>query len=322
MRLVTLKGVNGGTAGLIIGDEVLVLETALSALGEVAGLPRDVAGLLAAGDGALVRLRELQEQVTENPDSAEHLRSCGGLKKVVEGSLLAPLPRPSLVLSCGANYRDHLAEMGAPVPSKPVAFLKSPHSVIGPDSAIRIPPDHASMVDWEAEVCGVIGRTCHRVSEDEALDYVAGYTMIIDVSARDWAKGFIELPEQAPPGESASAWEQNLLGKQFPTFCPMGPTVATKEEISDSNSINFSLKVNGETKQSASTSNQVFSLSALIAYYSQWYTFQPGDIISTGSPSGVGFGLNPPQFLRPGDVVTVEADGIGTMNNPVAASNG
>lgn len=322
MRLVTLKGVDGGTAGLIIGDEVLVVETAFSVLGEVASLPRDVAGLLAAGDSALKRLAELQERVTESPGSAERLRSCGGLKNVAEGSLLAPLPRPTLVLSCGANYSEHLAEMGVPAPAKPVAFLKSPHSVIGPDSAIRIPPDHPSMVDWEAEVCGVIGRTCHRVSEEEALDYVAGYTMIVDVSARDWAKEFTELPEQAPPGRSASAWDQNLLGKQFPTFCPMGPTVATKDEFSDSNSIHFSLKVNGETKQSACTSDQVFNLSALISYYSQWYVFKPGDVVSTGSPSGVGFGLNPPQFLQPGDVVTVEAGGIGIMNNPVAAWNG
>ena len=322
MRLVTVRGANRGTAGLLIGDEVLVVETALSILGEADGLPSDVAGLLAEGDGALTRLRELQEQLTGNSDRAERLRWYGGLKKVEEGSLLAPLPRPGLVLSCGANYEDHVAEMGVPVPVKPVAFLKSPHSVIGPDSAIRLPPGNASMVDWEAEFCGVIGRPCHRVTEDAALDYVAGYTMIVDVSARDWVKNFTELPEQAPPGQAASAWEQNLLGKQFPTFCPMGPAVTTKDEIPDPNSLKFSLKVNGVTKQSACTDNLVFSLAALIAYYSQWYIFRPGDIVSTGSPSGVGFGSNPPEFLRPGDVVTTEADGIGTMTNPVAAWNG
>lgn len=319
MQLVTLDGPIGGGAGVVIGDEVLELDAALHTLGRRPPLPRTVEGLLAAPDGALRYVDDLRLHVQSEPDTAERLRGSGSLKSLATSALLAPLPFPRLVLSCGANYRAHLAEMGSPVPTKPVAFLKNPHAVIGPNAPIRLPAGHDRMVDWEAEFCGVIGRTCHRVDVDEALDYIVGYTMMIDVSARDWAAEVFQ-PQAAP--DVVAAWDANILGKQFATFCPMGPTIATKDEISDPALANFSLKVGTETKQSACTSDLVFSLAALIAHYSQWYTFHPGDVISTGSPSGVGFGRNPPEFLRPGDTVTVEAEGIGRMTNPVIESGG
>jgi 2-keto-4-pentenoate hydratase/2-oxohepta-3-ene-1,7-dioic acid hydratase in catechol pathway len=172
------------------------------------------------------------------------------------------------------------------------------------------------MVDWEAEFCGVIGRICHNVSAQEALDYVAGYTMINDVSARNWVKPMAQLSGL----EATQAWDQNLLGKQFPTFCPMGPAVATKDEITNSNKVSFELKLNGKVMQSANTDDLAFDLAALISFYSQFHVFRPGDVISTGSPAGVGMGRKPFVFLKPGDIVEIRADGIGTMKNLVASA--
>lgn len=312
MRLVTIDTPKGGSAGIALGDEYLEIAGALAVTGGDP-LPRELAALLAGGQGVLDRLRALTGEVTASPELAARLRSAGALLPGASAPLLAPLPAPGRILSCGANYKSHLAEMKSNLGTKPVAFLKNPGAVIGPDAAIVLPAGHDRMVDWEAEFCGVIGRTCHAVSVEEALDYVVGYTMIIDVSARDWVKPFHTLPAM----DAIAAWEENLLGKQFATFCPMGPAVATSDEFRDPAAAHFSLKVNGETKQAACTDDLVFSLATLISYYSQWYTFEPGDVITTGAPAGVGFGMSPQEFLQPGDVVTVEAEGIGLMNIPV-----
>jgi acylpyruvate hydrolase len=316
MRLSTLTN---GRAALLVGAEVLEIDAALTALDGQSDLPLQLESFLpelVTEDKALQPLRRLQDAITSGDTVASRLRQLAIMKPLTPGMLLAPLPSPRLVLCCGANYRSHIAEMGVPLPEKPVAFLKNPRAVIGPDSPIKLPRGHDKMVDWEAEFCGVIGRVCHQVSANEALDYVAGYTMIVDVSARDWATQFAKLPAM----DAIGAWDENLLGKQFETFCPMGPAIATKDEIPDIAAATFSLKVNGATKQSACNDDWIFSLAALIAHYSQWYTFYPGDVISTGSPPGVGFGAKPPQFLQPGDIMTVEANGIGSMNIPVAAS--
>jgi 2-keto-4-pentenoate hydratase/2-oxohepta-3-ene-1,7-dioic acid hydratase in catechol pathway len=216
------------------------------------------------------------------------------------------------------NYHAHLQEMNSAVPDYPTSFVKNSNAVIGPGAPIVLPASHPDMVDWEGEFSVVIGRPCHAVAELDALNYVAGYTLINDVSARDWVG---PVSEASAVMSGVLAWERNLLGKQFPTFCPMGPVLTTKDEIPDPGFVELTTKLNGKTMQSANTDDLVFGVRELIAYYSQWYQFRPGDIITTGSPSGVGFGRNPKIFMHAGDRIEIHASGIGTLSNPVVAAS-
>jgi len=244
-------------------------------------------------------------------------RACSaeGNKIPLKGArLLAPIRNPALVLSVGMNYHEHLKEMKTPPPEKPAAFTKSVASIIGPGAPILIPPDNPAMVDWEGEFSVVIGKPCHRVKAAQALDYVAGYTIVNDVSARDWVAPVFSSTGIMDP---IHAWEQNLLGKMFPTFCPMGPVLATKEDVPDPGNVKITTRLNGKLMQSANTDDLVFSVPELIEYYSQFYLFKPGDVITTGSPSGVGYGRNPRIFMKVGDVVEIEVEGVGILRNPV-----
>jgi 2-keto-4-pentenoate hydratase/2-oxohepta-3-ene-1,7-dioic acid hydratase in catechol pathway len=314
MRLVTLRNSGRPTAGVVAGDNVLSLAACAELLPAARSVPGSVRGILEAGDAGLDLVRSVLDRVMTGGGSLhERLQGCGALIPGATASLLAPIPDPRLVLSCGMNYKQHLHEMGGKLPAQPTAFLKSPNAVIGPGAAIVLPKHHSDMVDWEAEFSAVIGRRCHDVPVDEALDYVAGYTMVNDVSARNWVRRMDEMKGL----EAAAAWDMNLLGKQFPTFCPMGPTVVTKDEIPDPDAVHFELKLNGQVMQSACTDDLAFNVATLIAYYSKWHVFQPGDVITTGSPAGVGMGRKPWVFLKAGDVVTLSADGVGTMDNPV-----
>jgi 2-keto-4-pentenoate hydratase/2-oxohepta-3-ene-1,7-dioic acid hydratase in catechol pathway len=230
--------------------------------------------------------------------------------------LRAPIPDPGLVLSVGMNYHEHLKEMKTPAPEKPAAFTKSVASIIASGEPIKVPPSHPNMLDWEGEFSVVIGKPCHRVKAAQALDYVFGYTLVNDVSARDWVAAIFQAQGVMGP---IHAWEHNLLGKMFPTFCPMGPCIVTKEEIADPANVRIQTRLNGKLMQDANTDDLVFSVVKLIEYYSQFYLFQPGDVITTGSPSGVGFGRDPKVFMKPGDVVEVEVKEIGILRNPIEA---
>lgn len=232
-----------------------------------------------------------------------------------EVKLLAPIPNPGLVLSVGMNYHEHLKEMKTPAPEKPAAFTKSVASIIGTDEPIRIPASNPDMLDWEGEFSVVIGRPCHRVSAREALDCVAGYTLVNDVSARDWVAPIFKASGIMGP---IHAWEHNLLGKMFPTFCPMGPCMVTADEIPDPADVRIVTRLNGQVMQDANTDDLVFSVVQLIEYYSRFYLFKPGDVITTGSPSGVGYGRNPKVFMKAGDVVEVEVPAIGVLRNSIA----
>jgi len=230
--------------------------------------------------------------------------------------LRPPVPDPALVLSVGMNYHEHLKEMKTPVPEKPAAFTKSVASIIASEEPIKPPPSNPGMLDWEGEFSVVIGKPCHRVKAAQALDYVFGYTLVNDVSARDWVAPIFSATGIMGP---IHAWEHNLLGKMFPTFCPMGPCIVTKDEISDPADVQIQTRLNGKVMQDANTDDLVFSVVQLIEYYSQFYRFLPGDVITTGSPSGVGFGRNPKVFMKPGDVVEVEVKEIGILRNPIEA---
>jgi 2-keto-4-pentenoate hydratase/2-oxohepta-3-ene-1,7-dioic acid hydratase in catechol pathway len=250
--------------------------------------------------------------------SGKDPRTLAGKQRIAAkgAKLLAPIPDPGLVLSVGMNYHEHLKEMKTPVPEKPAAFTKSVASIIASGEPIRLPASNPDMLDWEGEFSVVIGKPCHRVTASQALDYVAGYTLVNDVSARDWVAPIFKAQGIMGP---IHAWEHNLLGKMFPTFCPMGPCIATRDEIPDPADVRIQTRLNGAVMQDASTDDLVFSVVQLIEYYSRFYLFKPGDVITTGSPSGVGFGRNPKVFMKPGDVVEVEVKEIGILRNPIEA---
>jgi 2,4-didehydro-3-deoxy-L-rhamnonate hydrolase len=214
--------------------------------------------------------------------------------------LLAPVPNPGKVVCIGLNYRDHARESGQPLPEEPVLFAKYANSVIGSGEPIVIPPV-TEKVDYEAELCVVIGRMAYEVAPADALDFVAGYTCANDVSARDL---------QFRGGQ----WTR---GKTVDTFLPTGPWLVTTEELPDPQSLGLRCLLNGHTMQESNTSQMVFGVAQLISFISQTITLLPGDLIATGTPSGVGYARKPPVYLRAGDVVTIEIAGIGSLVNPV-----
>lgn len=317
MHLITLQSSPQPCAGVMFGEQVINLSACVPLMPAARCIPKTVRGILEGGDSALDLTRRVHDMVADaNPPLRDQLQKRGALLPLASATLLAPVPDTRFILSCGMNYRKHLHEMNGTAPAKPMAFAKSVHAVIGPNAPIVLPKMHPDMVDWEIEFSAVIGRACHNVRREEALDYVAGYTLINDVSARNWISRFGAMQGMA----AIEGWEQNLLGKHFPTFCPMGPALVTKDELTNPDAVQIELKLNGKVMQSACTDDLVFDLATLIAYYSQFYSFQPGDVVTTGSPSGVGFGRNPSIFLQPGDVVTLSAGNIGVMHNPVVSA--
>lgn len=317
MQLVTLKRDNQLSPGMRVGDAFLDIVAAGSVLPELAAMPRSVRSIIAAGDAALNALRGVGERISGDAALRARATEARALLAANKAKLAAPIPDPGQMLFCGANYHDHIREMGGKPPERPMGFLKSRYTVIGPDDAILLPPGNPAMVDWEVEFSAVIGRPCHGVAAADALDYVAGYTLVNDVSARDWVRNMVR--PDATPAEAMRASEDNIHGKQFPTFSPMGPCIALKDEIADAANVSIWLKVNGRVMQSANTDDLVFSLPELIAYFSRIYRLMPGDIVTTGTPHGVGMSHKPHVFLKPGDQVEIGAAGIGSMNNPVAA---
>jgi 2-keto-4-pentenoate hydratase/2-oxohepta-3-ene-1,7-dioic acid hydratase in catechol pathway len=214
--------------------------------------------------------------------------------------LLPPVRRHAKIICVGRNYADHAAEDGAEVPTAPLIFAKLPNSLVGPGDPIVVPPI-SDQVDYEAELGVVIGASARGVSAENARDHVLGFTCVNDVSARD-----LQLGDQ-----------QWTRGKSLDTFCPVGPWIVTPDEIPDPHSLNIRCVVNGEVMQDASTGDMVFDVDSLISFISQGITLEPGDLIATGTPGGVGFLRQPPRYLTPGDVVRVEIDRIGHLENPV-----
>ena len=217
--------------------------------------------------------------------------------------LLAPIPRPGKILCSGINYRGHLEENpGAKLPETPFFFSKLPSAVIGPGEPI-VHPAATSQLDYEVELAVVIGRTLHRARESEVTPAIAGYTILHDVSARD-----VQFKDN-----------QITLGKNFDTFAPMGPCLVTPDEVPDPASLKLRSLVNGRVLQDSSTRDWVFPLPVLIASLSRVMTLEPGDVVTTGTPAGVGVFRKPPVFLKPGDTVTLEIERVGRLENPVMA---
>jgi len=214
--------------------------------------------------------------------------------------LCSPVPRPGKVICIGLNYRDHAEESGMPIPQSPLIFSKFPSCVIGHAETIRIPAG-SSQVDFEAELAVVIGKRTTRVAADEAMASVFGYANFNDVSARDF---------QFADGQ----WQR---GKSCDTFAPIGPFVATADEIADPQDLRIRFRLNGETLQDSRTDQLIFGIAELIEFLSRIITLEPGDVIATGTPPGVGFARKPPVFMKDGDVAEVEIEGLGTLSNPV-----
>ncbi len=320
MHLYTIETARHGAAPAVgIASEILDLGAIEEAVPAARTLPQSVRGIIAGGEEAMAAVRRVVDEVGSGAALAQRLRAQGALVPRDKAKLLAPILDPGFVLSCGMNYHAHLKEMKSTTPETPAHFAKNVAAIIGPGAAIRLPASNPDMVDWEGEFCAVIGRPCHAVAEKDALDYVAGYTLVNDVSARDWVAPIAKASGTMGP---IMAWEKNLLGKQFPTFCPMGPAVVTKDELRDPHDVALETRVNGKVMQSTNTSDLVFNVAQLIAYYSYFYLLRPGDVITTGSPAGVGYGRDPKVFLRAGDTVSVSAAGIGTLANPVVGPAG
>ncbi len=213
--------------------------------------------------------------------------------------LLAPVPRPGKIVAAGVNYQAHASEGGRDAPEQPVLFAKLTTSVIGHGAEIRWSPQLTQAVDYEAELAVIIGRTCRRVAADQALDYVAGYTCLNDVSARD-----LQFADR-----------QFVRGKSLDTFCPMGPWLTTADEVGDPQNLRVQCIVNGEVLQDASTSEMVFGVAQLVSFCSQAFTLEPGDVIATGTPSGVGWYREPRVLLKDGDEVVVDIERVGRLVN-------
>ncbi len=269
MRLVTfLRPGAVPEAGMLSGDKVV-------------GLGTDMLSVIAAGT---VPVRS------------------GPLYDVSAVKILAPVPRPPKLICVGLNYRDHAIESKMEIPKVPTIFNKFPNVVIGPGEPIVL-PKASERPDYEAEFAFVIGRGGRHIAASRAMDHVFGYTIVNDVSARDFQM----------------ATTQWLMGKTFDTFAPMGPWLVTADEIRDPHELDISLEIGGERLQHSNTRELIFKIPELIEFVSGVVTLEPGDIVSTGTPSGVGFARKPPRFLKAGEEVIVRVEGIGELRNPVVA---
>ena len=244
------------------------------------------------GTNGIERLRKwLAKNESNCPIVGDHVR------------LGTPMVRPSKIVCVGLNYAQHAAESGMDVPKEPVLFFKATSALVGPNDDLIIPKG-SKKTDWEVELAVVIGKKAQYVEEAAALDHVAGYVLHNDYS------------ERAFQLERSGQW---VKGKSCDTFAPVGPFIATKDEIKDPNNLNLWLKLNGELMQNSNTSDFIFNIQQVVSHISQFMTLLPGDIISTGTPFGVGLGLNPPKYLTPGDVVELGIQGLGTSKQQVKA---
>ncbi|WKC21442.1 fumarylacetoacetate hydrolase family protein [Rhizobium sp. SSA_523] len=259
------------------------------------GTIRDLSGQVTDIGGAALDPAELARLAAIDPSSLPEVPAGGRLGPCVAGT--------GKFICIGLNYSDHAAESGMAVPPEPVIFMKATSAICGPNDDVLIPRG-SEKTDWEVELGIVIGKTAKYVSQDEALDYVAGYCVSHDVS------------ERAFQAERAGQWTK---GKSCDTFGPIGPWLVTKDEVADPQNLSMWLKVNGETMQNGTTGTMVYGVAFLVSYLSQFMSLQPGDVISTGTPPGVGMGMKPPRYLKPGDVVELGIDGLGTQKQTFRA---
>jgi 2-keto-4-pentenoate hydratase/2-oxohepta-3-ene-1,7-dioic acid hydratase in catechol pathway len=284
MRLATIQTPAGPGPAVLAGNYLIDVHATEPSL------PSSMRGLLTAGSAAMQRVALLakREAAVRHP-----------LKSV---TFLPPVPDPDKIICIGLNYRDHAEETGAPIPRDPVLFSKFSTALIGPEGRIVLPPV-SKKVDYEAELVIVVGKKGRFIPRESAMDYVAGYAVGHDVSARDW-----QLEKDG---------KQWLAGKTFDTFAPCGPYLVTADDVPDPHNLGIRLRLNGQTMQDSNTQQMIFRTEELISYVSQVVTLVPGDLIYTGTPPGVGIAREPKVWLKDGDVVEVEIDGLGLLRNSV-----
>jgi acylpyruvate hydrolase len=313
MKLVTYESAKQSRLGVVQGESVVdvALAYSLVAKGRIADKklaaaaevlrkfgrpPQDMIELLGQGE----RYRKALAVVAAHGFAMQKKAPKGLLTPLAKAKLRAPIAHPNKITCIGLNYADHAREGGQEPPPAPIFFLKSHNTICGPGDPIKLPPN-STQVDYEAEFAVVIGKRGSRIAESDAHKYIAGYTILHDVSARDMQ----------------FADKQWYRGKSCDTFAPTGPWIVTPDEVPDPNNLRISLTLNGETLQDSNTSNLIFKVPFLISYLSQSATWEVGDLISTGTPPGVGFARKPPVFMKSGDSVSVSVEGIGTLTNPV-----
>ena len=279
MKLVTFRGADGSVKPGLLQDDSIL-------------------DLTSAG------FSDALEAIRQGAEALQRAAAAGKGPRIpaAQVQLLAPIPRPPRIFCVGLNYRDHAVESKMEIPKVPTIFIKLPSAVVGPDAEVRL-PSITKQPDYEAEFAIVIGKPGRRISAEHWQDHVFGYTILNDVSARD-----VQL--------STSQW---ILGKSFDTFCPIGPAIVTKDEIADPHALDVRMTIGGEVLQHSNTRELIFKAPELIAYISAVTPLEAGDIISTGTPAGVGLGRNPQRWLKPGEVMIAEVDGIGRLSNPVVA---
>ncbi len=310
MKLINFTTQGHTRVGAIVGDKVIDLNYAYQAQLKTEGkyryeeiahafVPGTADELYQGGKESLQLAQNAIDFILGNPDSFD--------KKVIynknEVKVEAPVQKPGKIICVGHNYREHILEMGRELPSNPVIFAKFANTILGPEDDIPFYPI-SEQLDYEAEFTFVIGKQARNVSEEEALDYVAGYTITNDVTYRDIQRRTIQ-------------W---LQGKTIDGTAPMGPYLVTSDELQDPSGLDVVLKVNGEIRQKTNTANLVFDVKKLVSFLSGLMTLEPGDVVLTGTPGGVGFAMDPQQFLKDGDVVTIEIDQIGTLENTVKST--
>jgi len=282
MRLGTFTESGRTRVGVVLGDEIADLAPAAPAL------PTEMQALLEAGPAALEAAERAAGRASRFPVEAVRLE--------------VPLRRPPKILAVGLNYADHVAESGLETPELPLLFNKQSTSVTGPHDPIHM-PRVSSALDYEGELGVVIGRRCRHVPRDRAQKVVAGYVVVNDVSVRDWQ---LRTP----------TW---TMGKSFDTHCPMGPWITTADEAGDPHALALETRVNGALRQSSSTKQLIFDVFTLVEHLSTAFTLEPGDVIATGTPDGVGIAMKPPKLLQLDDVVRIEIERLGAIENRVAA---
>lgn len=283
MKLVTyIEGNNSPQLGILKNEHVINLFTASKK-----NLPNDMLSFLILGQRGMDAVRSIIE--SEEQGIPER-----------DVKLLAPIGNPSKIVALGLNYQDHVLELGLQTPKRPTVFCKFPSSIIGTEENICWPEDLTAQVDFEAELAFIIGKEAKNVNEEDAFDYIAGYTNCHDVSARDI---------QLAPGD------QWIRGKSLDTFCPLGPYLVTKDEVVNPHNLDIKCIINGEIKQNSNTKNLIFNIPFLVSFLSRSFTLYPGDVVITGTPGGVGLSRKPPLFLKHGDECIVEVEGMGKLIN-------
>ena len=268
--------------GAVRGDEIIDIS-------DLFNNPKDLLPLVPAGEAGIKK----SEQALLGGDRKRI--------KLKDAKLCAPIKTPAKIVAIGLNYIDHCHESGLAVPEKPVVFTKHTNTITGPNDDVCWRTEITTEVDYEVELGVIIGKKTSRVSREDALEHVFGYSVVNDVSARD-----LQL------GGGAGQWD---LGKSLDTFCPWGPVIVTRDEIPDPQNIDVRLRLNGEIRQESNTRNMIFSVANLVSYLSQYMTLIPGDLIATGTPPGVGMGMDPKSYMTDGDICETEIDGIGTLRN-------